>query len=431
MGWKNTLMRSVAVLVGSYGLLAGTACTFQRKLLYPAPTPPREPSATFGELLRLAAPSGRPVFALWARRSADAPTIVHFHGNGEQLADTGPLTHLLRARGVNVLSVEYPGYGLASEQDPSETSIYEAAEAALLHLHGHLGVPPAQITLQGHSLGTGVAAEMARRGHGARLALLSPYTSIPDVAARVVPVVPSGLVFDKFATARKAPDLALPVLIIHGEKDELIPASMGRELGHLFPHATVEIIAEGHHNDLFAPPHGASILDRLAAFARGILSRVAPRAPGRVGLGFHEVITSEGLMPPLAHPAARGMRAGPGRPPLLSPLHPPSPPHRTTAPAGVEGSAVGGGSGLNALRDPPLRGGTLLRALDDREGSESRRRRAGGAHGLPGAQLMKGLPPGPPGTAGAAGAAGEAGAAGVLASAGSAEGLFALRGRPG
>jgi len=72
-------------------------------------------------------------------------------------------------------------------------------------------------------------------------------------------------------------------------------------------------------------------------------------------------------MPPLAHPAARGMRAGPGRPPLLSPLHPPSPP-REQQHRQVSGGRRGGArSERSALRDPPLRGGTLLRALDDAE----------------------------------------------------------------
>jgi len=83
-------------------------------------------------------------------------------------------------------------------------------------------------------------------------------------------------------------------------------------------------------------------------------------------------------MPPLAHPAARGMRAGPGRPPLLSPLQPPSPPRRTTARAGVDGRAGGGGVVLNALRAPPRWGGTHLRALDEGERRGSGKSENGG-----------------------------------------------------
>ncbi|MCS6898286.1 MAG: alpha/beta hydrolase [Myxococcales bacterium] len=256
-------------LLGAYGTLVGTAYAAQRLLLYPAPRPPREPSQHHGKVIQATALSGCPVFALWNRVDLAAPTVVHFHGNGEQLADVEPLVAWLGQKGRNVLAVEYPGYGLASEQQPSETALYEAAEAALVYLRDTLGVPPERTTLVGQSLGSGVAAEMALRGHGARLILLSPYTSIPDVAVRVVPFLPGRwMVMDRFATAEKAPKISCPVLIIHGEQDKLIPASMGRTLGTLFPHATVQILAGVHHNDLFAPPHGQELLEKIAEFSR-------------------------------------------------------------------------------------------------------------------------------------------------------------------
>lgn len=256
-------------LAGSYAALVGLAYASQRKLLYPAPQPPREPDRGHGELIRTSTPSGREVVALWVKGDLGRPTVVHFHGNGEQLADVGSLAGALGRAGCNVLAVEYPGYGLASGQEPSEGALYEAAEGALVYLRERLGVPVEKTTLMGQSLGSGVAAEMARRGRGARLVLLSPYTSIPEVAARVVPVLPGRLlVRDRFATAEKAPEIRVPTLIVHGEKDELIPVSMGRALGRRFPQVTVEVIAEAHHNDLFAPPHGADLVARIAAFAR-------------------------------------------------------------------------------------------------------------------------------------------------------------------
>lgn len=267
-GQVQPWLKAGLLLAGAYGALVGVAFAAQRKLLYPAPAP-RHPDPHDGELLTLAAPSGRPVFALWARCGPGARTVVHFHGNGEQLADTGPLLRYFHAKGLNALAVEYPGYGLAASQDPSEEGLYEAAETALKHLQQALGVPASEVTLVGHSLGTGVATEMALRGHGARLALLSPYTSIPEVAARVVPWLPArGLVRDRFATAEKAPRVQVPVQIVHGAQDELIPASMSRELGRLFPQADVQIIEGAHHNDLFAPPHGEAMLAGLVLFAR-------------------------------------------------------------------------------------------------------------------------------------------------------------------
>ena len=81
----------------------------------------------------------------------------------------------------------YPGYGLAAVgQDPSEKGMYAAAETTLAHLHRKLGVPRERTVLQGQSLGLGVAVEMVMRGHSTRLVLITPYTSVVEVRARVL-----------------------------------------------------------------------------------------------------------------------------------------------------------------------------------------------------------------------------------------------------
>lgn len=257
------------LLVGAYSALVGAAYAAQRKLLFPAPQPPREPSPQHGELVKTTTAAGAEVFALWSKAAPDAPAVVHFHGNGEQMADAGGLAQVFRSEGISMLAVEYPGYGLASGQEPSEEALYATAEAALRYLQEQLQVPRERTLLMGQSLGTGVATEMALRGYGVRLALLSPYTSIPEVAARVVPILPSRrLIRDRFASEEKAAKISVPVLILHGEQDELIPVSMGRRLGTLFPQAKVEVFAGAHHNDLFAPPHGRALLARLVSFLR-------------------------------------------------------------------------------------------------------------------------------------------------------------------
>jgi hypothetical protein len=257
-------------VVGLYALVVGLAYASRRRLLFPAPRPLRAPETPAGALLDLDR-EGQRLVALWLAPPPGGPVVVFFHGNGEQLADVVPLARQLHARHLGVLAIEYPGYGLRGGESPSETALYEAAEIALTHLRGPLGVPPERTILQGHSLGSGVAAEMARRGRGAGLVLLSPYTSIPDVAARITPFLPvRWLLDDRFATAEKAPSIQIPVEIVHGELDALIPASMGRRLAGLFPDAHLELLPGVHHNDLFLPPHGPGLLDRLAAFARRV-----------------------------------------------------------------------------------------------------------------------------------------------------------------
>jgi pimeloyl-ACP methyl ester carboxylesterase len=257
-----------ALSVAMYGALAAAAFFGQRALMYPAPLYAIEPRLEGASLERIAGPGGTTVYALYAKAPEKAPTIVHFHGNGEDLAGQAWLVHRLRKAGIGVYAVEYPGYGLAAGAPLGEEPIYDAAEAALEHLRTKLGVPRESIVLEGQSLGTGVATEMARRGLGARLVLLSPFTSMVDMAARVAPFLPTGwLVRDRYDTIHKAPALRIPALVVHGTSDEVVPFDMGRQVAALLPNAEFIAIPDGHHTDLFAADE--ALVAQIAAFARG------------------------------------------------------------------------------------------------------------------------------------------------------------------
>lgn len=253
----------------AFGAVAGYLglCTLlffqQRAILYPAPPLAPEPKVPRGQWLRL--PGGGA--ALWVPGNAGERTVVHFHGNGEQLADLGTLARVFGDAGLGFFAVEYPGYGLLQHLPPSEKALCDSAHAALQYLETKLGVSRDAMVLQGQSLGSGVAVELATRGYGGRLALLSPFTSIPDVAAEYYGWLPVRLLArDVFDNARKAPTLAVPVWVVHGDRDEVIPFRLGRRLSTLFPRARLLVVEGGGHNDLLAR---AEVLPELIAFAKG------------------------------------------------------------------------------------------------------------------------------------------------------------------
>ena len=264
---KRVLTVLLSIIAVVYLALTGAAFAVQRSVLFPAPhSPLKEPPARPG-FRRLAAPGGGVVDVLHLPATPGQPTMVHFHGNGEQLSYLVELGEALHARGVGFLAVEYPGYG-TNPGTPSEEALYQAAEVALADLRAS-GVGPESTVLSSRSVGGGVAVEMARRGHGSRMVLLAPFTSVVEMAHRVFPFLPTSLlVRDRFDNAAKAPSIGLPVLILHGDQDEIIPVEMGQRLGRLFPHATVEVIPGAHHNDLLERTWPV-LIDRIAAFARG------------------------------------------------------------------------------------------------------------------------------------------------------------------
>ena len=103
--------------------------------------------------------------------------VVHFHGNGSNIEREQWFADVWRAHGFGFLAVEYPGYDGVGE--PTEAGLFAAAEKAVARLEARVGRD--NVVLEGQSLGTGVAVHLAALGHGSRLLLLSPYTSIVDV----------------------------------------------------------------------------------------------------------------------------------------------------------------------------------------------------------------------------------------------------------
>jgi fermentation-respiration switch protein FrsA (DUF1100 family) len=251
-GWRG-LAFAAAVLLA----LAVALGWWQASMIFPAPARGREPAYP-DNVVRT--PDATFLYFHGPR------VVAYFHGNGEDLADSIPMISLLRSLGVGVLAVEYPGYGIAGGL-PSENGAYAAAESALQWLRTEQGVGADRVVLLGQSLGSGVAAEMAKRGSGARLVLISPFTSIVDMARRMLPFVPAFFVRHRFDTRSKAGGIAEPVLIIHGTDDEVVPFSMGQRLAATFPQAQLVPVPGGRHNDLLTL-HAIEVRNALSPFLR-------------------------------------------------------------------------------------------------------------------------------------------------------------------
>jgi pimeloyl-ACP methyl ester carboxylesterase len=202
---------------------------------------------------------------LWAPPAAGKGVVVFFHGNATDLAGMTWFAAALMNQGYGVMLVEYPGYGVAPGS-PSESAIYASAALALDEL-AQLGVAQSRVVLAGQSLGSGVAAEMAQRGYGARLLLISPFTSIPDLVDGIVPFGLGGLfATDRFDTLSKATSLKLPTVIAQGDEDWLVPLEMAQEVADKLPNARMVVFEGGGHNDLFEREDGAlmQLIYRLA-----------------------------------------------------------------------------------------------------------------------------------------------------------------------
>jgi len=251
------------LLFGLAFLLVASVRRLSRRWVFPAHEIQSTATAAEATPLTFSAADGTAVHAFELPAAPSGRTIVYFHNNRETVDHTLNLATALRARGFGIMLVEYRGYGVSRGAAPTEQGLYLDAEAALNVLHRR-GVGPSQIVLWGTSLGTGVAAEMARRGHGAMLVLVTPYTSIPDLVCDVVPLLPARiLVADQFDTLSKSGDIHVPTVVIHGDADEIVPFWMGQKIAHAIRGARLVRVVGGHHGDLFAR-EGERLLSEVA-----------------------------------------------------------------------------------------------------------------------------------------------------------------------
>jgi abhydrolase domain-containing protein 17 len=152
-------------------------------------------------------------------------TILYSHGNGETLGDIYPYLLQLKNLGFNVVAYDYRGYGASSPGSPTETKTYADVTAAYHYTIDTLKVSPDRLIVFGRSVGGGPSTYLASTQPIGGLILESAFISVFRV------VVPFPLLpFDKFPNADRLAKITVPVLIIHGDRDQVIPFSHGQTL---------------------------------------------------------------------------------------------------------------------------------------------------------------------------------------------------------
>lgn len=244
---RRVVTTTLAVLASGYLALVGLVFVAQRRLLFPVPPDVLRPTAAV-QLIELP----ETVLLIRPPPTPTSPVVLHFHGNGSQLAASEWRADRWATLGAGFVAVEYPGYGLArGKGEPSEASIEKVAEVALAYVRTTLGVSNDRLIVSGQSLGSGPAVSLASRGAGSKLVLFTPFTSLPDVGASRFPFLPvRWLMRDRFDSLSKTASVTQPVLIVHGTADEVVPFSHGETLAKQLTNAQLVRIEGGHHNDV-------------------------------------------------------------------------------------------------------------------------------------------------------------------------------------
>lgn len=271
MKWKQILIgkwswkRPFISLASVYLMLAFVAALFADRLIFIPP--PSSYADDHTDLRFLKTSAGESIAFVHLLAAEGMPTLLYSHGNAEDLADSEALYDEFHASGLGVIAYDYPGYGL-STGTPDEASTQRAIMAVWKHLTAS-GIPPTSIIITGRSVGGGPSVWLASQTEPAGLILISPFKSTFTTAFDLpFPLFPR----DRFPNLKRIRSFKRPLLVIHGEQDEVIPVSHGRELvdACASPDKKFHPIPGARHNDLFQIGGGV-----IFPLVRGFAERVA------------------------------------------------------------------------------------------------------------------------------------------------------------
>jgi len=262
------------IIVGAFVLLTVYLFLGQRRLMF-APT--REIAGTPADIglacrdVFLDTEDGLKINAWYLRSTPDSNTVVprktvlFFHGNAGNMSHRLTTMEFLVGLGVDVLMIDYRGYG-RSEGSPGEDGLYADAVAAYDWLTAEHAVAAEDIVVFGRSLGGAVAVELALRRPCSGVIVESAFTSMTDMGRKLFPYVPIRILLrHHFETIEKIDRLSCPVLIAHSPDDELVPYEMGRRLYEAAPEPKRFAELSGGHNELgyFEDPNYRKALKEL------------------------------------------------------------------------------------------------------------------------------------------------------------------------
>jgi fermentation-respiration switch protein FrsA (DUF1100 family) len=256
---KNSkAIKTLRTLVLLYGGVCLVLSFMQRDLMYyPDRTRP-DPAlyhASDMQVVSVQVENGLTLQGWYKPPSApDKPVIVHYHGNAGNIGSRALYLRPYMDHGYGLLLAEYRGFG-GNGGKLSEEGFYRDAEAWLQWVLKDENIPPQRVFLYGESLGTGIATQtaLAHPDLGGMI-LESAFTSFVDMAQRLYPFLPATLlVVDRYETLSKISNVKIPLLMIHGTRDSVVPFAMGQKVFAAADseNKTFHAIPNADHNNIY------------------------------------------------------------------------------------------------------------------------------------------------------------------------------------
>ena len=230
--FRNNLLQIILIIFFIYFLVLVFLYFYQRNLLYhPNENNYSEDKISVDiENVRIKTSDNIELLGWYHEKNLkDFKTLIFFHGNAGSLENRIHKLNHFRDMNINFLIIAWRGFS-GNNGNPTEQGLYEDGKSAIDWLIKK-GVSEKNLILYGESLGTGVATHLAQNKNFAGVILETPFTSMIDAAKKFYPYIPVKLLLkDKFENYKKIKNINSPILIMHGEVDQLVPFSMGKKI---------------------------------------------------------------------------------------------------------------------------------------------------------------------------------------------------------
>ncbi len=257
MSWW--LWKIVLALFSLYMGIALALYFLQRKLVFsPDPTyvsPDDIELKGINEVVLKTKKEGFKLYSWYVRAAPNKPTLLFFHGNGGNVANREEKFRQFMAEGYGVFILGYRGFG-GSEGKPSEEAFVKDAFVAYDYLRDVAKIGEQQIVIYGESIGSSVATQLAVRVEAQALVLEAPMSSVTAVAQARYPYLRvRPFLRDRFESDRHIANIAMPLLVIHGDDDQVIPLEFGEALyGAAVEPKHMKVIKGAGHTNLYDYP---------------------------------------------------------------------------------------------------------------------------------------------------------------------------------
>ncbi len=193
-------------------------------------------------------------------------TLIFCHGNAGNISHRMEKIKIFHELDLDVLIFDYRGYGM-SKGKPSENGLYLDAEAVYDYLVNKRKTFPSGIIVYGESLGAAVAVDLASKHETGGIIIEDGFTSVKDMAKRILPFVPAFIYASKFDSQQKIKNIKSPKLIFHSVDDEIVPYEQGKKLYDNASEPKEFVELHGGHNDAFLTSRDIFIR-RMDSFVR-------------------------------------------------------------------------------------------------------------------------------------------------------------------